>query len=211
MSHIQAMIAFFDIAEKLKCALRHSWLSDSDRQESVAEHTWMMCLMAIAFFQHMKVPVDQLRVLKIVIVHDLVEALDGDTPAFMTTDAQQKEAIEREHLQKITHDLSTELRTEITELWEEYVAAKTPEAKMAKALDKLEVIMQHNRADIASWIQGDFDIQPYYQDEKFNFDEFFRAFKDYVDRMSMEKIYAAQAQHKISAQHRERYENSRDH
>src|SRR5215469_6779638 len=84
-----AILGFLRVAERLKCELRHSWLS-TGRRESVAEHTWQMALMALLTYRHLEHPVAIERVLKTVLIHDLVEAEVGDVPFFETGSAKER-------------------------------------------------------------------------------------------------------------------------
>lgn len=138
---ILGALDFLREAERLKCTLRSGYTSDG-RPESTAEHTWRLCLMAIVFAEEFD-GVDILRLLKLCIVHDLGEALSGDIPAVMQTEGSSKSEQERADLRVLTRALHPEKRAEILGLWEEYEAATTPEAVLAKGLDKLETILQH--------------------------------------------------------------------
>jgi putative hydrolase of HD superfamily len=146
MSEGQQLLEFLHDAEKLKTVLRHSWLS-SGRRESVAEHSWRMALMAMMLNQYLKAPTDLLKTLKLTLVHDLVEVHYQDNPAFKKQPDDKAEQ-ERKALTKIVKPLPRQLAKELMDLWEEYEARATPEAKLATALDKLEVLIQHNEADV---------------------------------------------------------------
>nr|WP_255726326.1 HD domain-containing protein [Microvirga sp. ACRRW] len=134
-------LEFLREAEKLKCTLRSGFTSDG-RPESTAEHTWRLCLMALVFADEFE-GIDLLHLIKLCIVHDLGEALSGDIPAIMQTEGSSKSAQERADLELLTKSLHAEKCVEILALWEEYEAAQTPEAVLAKGLDKLETILQH--------------------------------------------------------------------
>ena len=140
-----------ELAERLKFELRHSWLS-SGRQESVAEHTWQMALMAVLMHRHLEKPAELGRSLEMIIVHDLVEAEAGDVP-FFETGARQDAKAERERaaIDRIRNLLPPGTGDHVHALWHEFEAMETPEAKFAKALDHLEVQIQHNRADFGTW------------------------------------------------------------
>ncbi len=143
------------LAEKLKYEMRHSWLSNG-RQESVAEHTWRMSLMAILVQPYLDKEVNMEKLLKMVIIHDLVEAEAGDIPAFDTMNSQElqlkKQENEQQAMLNIKHTLEGPLREELYHLWMEFEEKETYEAKVANALDKLEVKIQHNEADIRTWL-----------------------------------------------------------
>lgn len=142
-SELDGVLTFLRSAEWLKDTLRTSHTS-SGRSESVAEHTWRLCLMA-ALLRDEFPEVDFSRLVRICIVHDLGEAVGGDIPAVAQTTGPPKAAQERRDLQAILTPLPDRLRDEMLSLWDEYEAAATPEARVAKALDKLETILQHNQ------------------------------------------------------------------
>ncbi|HEX2189006.1 MAG TPA: HD domain-containing protein [Longimicrobiaceae bacterium] len=143
-SEIEGTLEFLRAAEALKTTLRSGWTSAGE-PESVAEHSWRLCLMALVI--HPAFPgVDFARLVKICIVHDLGEAVGGDVPApEQARRGGSKAADERRDLLHLLAPLPAPLREEITGLWDEYEAASTPEARLAKALDKLETILQHTQ------------------------------------------------------------------
>lgn len=104
-TNIAELYAFIVRAEKLKVELRHSWNSDPNRQESVAEHSWMMALLAMAIFDEIDIEVDQLKVMKMVAIHDLAEAITGDIPSFATEARVGKYKREQEAMRTILTDL----------------------------------------------------------------------------------------------------------
>jgi len=136
-------LEFLREAERLKSTLRSGFTSVG-RPESVAEHTWRLCLMALVFADEFG-DIDALRLIKLCIVHDLGEALSGDIPAVMQTEDSGKSVRERADLAVLTRSLDPAKRAEILSLWEEYEAAASPEAVLAKGLDKLETILQHSQ------------------------------------------------------------------
>ncbi|MGQ0561201.1 MAG: HD domain-containing protein [Gemmatimonadota bacterium] len=142
-SEIEGVLEFLRAAEKLKNTVRTSWTS-SGQPESVAQHTWRLCLMALVFAPSYP-DIDSARLIKICIIHDLGEAIGGDIPAIQQVPGVSKAGKEREDLLELLSPLPERLREEITALWDEYEAATSREAKLAKALDKLETIMQHNQ------------------------------------------------------------------
>lgn len=143
-SELGNILEFLRAAEALKTATRSGWTS-AGQPESVAEHTWRLCLMALVL--HRDFPeVDFARLIKICIIHDLGEAIGGDVPAPEQANLPAgKSDAERRDLLTLLSPLPAELRDEITALWDEYEAAATPEARLAKALDKLETILQHTQ------------------------------------------------------------------
>ncbi|HEY0018573.1 MAG TPA: HD domain-containing protein [Longimicrobium sp.] len=142
-SEIEGVLEFLRAAEALKNTHRSAWTSGG-QPESVAEHTWRLCLMAMLLADGFP-EVDFARLVKICIIHDLGEAIGGDIPAIHQVPGESKAAQERADLLQLLAPLPERMRAEITGLWDEYEAAATPEARLAKALDKLETIMQHNQ------------------------------------------------------------------
>jgi putative hydrolase of HD superfamily len=143
MSEILGLLQFLREAERLKSVYRTSWTS-SGQQESVASHTWRLSLMALVFEPFFP-EIDIGRLLKICIVHDLGEAIGGDIPATAQHDQHPKAEQERHDLLLLLEPLPESIKQEILALWDEYEAARSPEARVAKALDKLETILQHNQ------------------------------------------------------------------
>ena len=127
---VQDILQFYQKAEKLKTTMRHSWLSDISRQESSAEHSWMLSLLAIILADQLDTSVDQLKTLKLVIVHDLAEALTGDIPSFEISSRQNgKHEAEKKALKSIVSTLPKKAAKEILTLWQEFEDCQTPEAK----------------------------------------------------------------------------------
>lgn len=149
---IQRILSVLRLAERLKSELRHSWLS-SGRRESVAEHTWQMALMAVLMHRHLEHPVNLERTLAMITVHDLVEAIAGDVPFFETGERKaMKRASELAAIEEIRAMLASETGELVAGLWHEFEDRTTPEAKFAVAIDNLEVQIQHNQADLATWL-----------------------------------------------------------
>ncbi|HEX2249341.1 MAG TPA: HD domain-containing protein [Gemmatimonadales bacterium] len=140
---LEGVLMFLRAAERLKIVSRSAWTSDG-QPESVAEHSWRLCLMAMLLYGQAP-DVDLLRLLKMCVIHDLGEALGGDVPAPAQSEVPGKAAQERSDLIQLLEPLSPALRREILELWDAYEAAQTREAILAKGLDKLETILQHNQ------------------------------------------------------------------
>lgn len=143
------VLDFLRAAERLKSTTRTGYTS-AGQQESVAEHTWRLCLMALVLRPAFP-EIDFAKLVKICIIHDLGEAIHGDVSAPEQARRAAAGALagkaeqERRDLLELLGPLPVAVRDEITVLWDEYEAAESPEAKLAKGLDKLETIMQHNQ------------------------------------------------------------------
>jgi putative hydrolases of HD superfamily len=142
---LEGILAFLRSAERLKTVTRSGWTSAGQR-ESVAEHTWRLCLMAMVLYGRDD-RIDLGKLLRMCLIHDLGEAIGGDIPApeQARDGAGGKAARERDDLLELIHPLPDEARAEITGLWDEYEAAESAEARLAKGLDKLETILQHTQ------------------------------------------------------------------
>lgn len=206
---LQNIFDFFKLAENLKTELRHSWTSNSERRESVAEHTWMALLVALTLIDKVEKELDSNKVFRMLIIHDLVEVFAKDIPSHEISQRQdEKQDNEREALKKIVTTLSSKEAENIVNLWEEFEARETDEAKFSYALDKFECLLQHNIADIKTWDEGDFRytfIER--QDTPFNYNSFMRKLKDNLDDWTYDKIKEAEAIDKIPEENLIRYRN----
>jgi putative hydrolase of HD superfamily len=137
-----AYLAFFRAAEPLKDTLRSGHTAQG-RRESSAEHSWRLCLMAVALEEELA-GVDAGRLLRMLVVHDLGEALVGDVPAPEQRD--DKTAEERLAMKSLLASLPAAAAARMMALWEEYNAAESPEARLAKGLDRLETVLQHSQS-----------------------------------------------------------------
>ena len=148
-SELTGILDFLRAAERLKSTTRTGYTS-AGTQESVAEHTWRLCLMALVLRPAFP-EIDFAKLVKICIIHDLGEAVHGDVSAPEQARRAAAGALagkaeqERRDLIELLTPLPPVVHDEITALWDEYEAAQSLEAKLAKALDKLETIMQHNQ------------------------------------------------------------------
>jgi len=158
----KALLKFMALAEKLKCNLRHSWTS-STRQESVAEHSWRLCVFAWLvrkdFPDH-----DMEKVLLMCLFHDLGEAVTGDIPTFLKT--QEHEDDETKAVNSILNLLDEHDLKVLLDLFDEMRRQDTKEAKLFKALDKLEAVIQHNEAPISTWIPLEYELNLTHGDEE---------------------------------------------
>lgn len=178
------LLSVLNVAEKLKCTLRHCHTS-TGRQESVAEHSWRIALMAMLLKPEFP-EVDTDRVIRMCLIHDLGEAFTGDIPAFDKTEAD----IAREDAQfdAWVQTLPTGTRQEFADLLLEMNAQQTAEAKLYKALDKLEAVIQHDQADIATWLPLEYDLQLRYGAENVTFSPYLQELKAAIDTWTREKI-----------------------
>lgn len=185
---IRAYLDLMHTVEKLKCELRHSWTSDG-RRESVAEHTWRLALMA--YFVKDEFPeADADKVILMCLCHDLGEVFIGDIPAFEKTEADS--AAEDAAVNAWLARLPAPYNAELSALFAEMAAQKTLEAKIYKALDKLEALIQHNEADIATWLPLEYELNFTYGSEETAFCSYMERLRAEINRDCAEKIRAAE-------------------
>ena len=142
------LLKILRVAEKLKCNTRHC-VTSTGRPESVAEHSWRLALMAMLLAGEFP-ELDLNRVIRMCLIHDLGEAFTGDIPTFVKTDADSRR--EDDLFDRWIQTLPADVRGEWESLLEEMNAQKTGEAKLYKALDRLEAVIQHNESDIDTWL-----------------------------------------------------------
>jgi len=192
-SEISSILKVLHLAERLKFELRHSYLS-SGRQESVAEHSWRMALMAVLIEPLLNVRIDTARLLRMIIIHDLVEAEARDVSALdVLRDPSlrvQKEERERVAIGNICAALKDTNGQEIYDLFYEFEHKQTYESRVANALDKLEVQLQHNHADITTWEEIEYDMS-YMMDKHVLFDPVLKELKDQIEKEAEQKMKAA--------------------
>ena len=181
---IGALLQALHVAEQLKNNTRHSWTSDG-RHESVAEHSWRVTLMA--YFVKDEYPdLDMNRVLLMCLIHDLGEAFTGDIPAFVKTVADEER--ESALLSPWVSSLPEPFREEMDELYREMDAQETAEARLYKALDRMETIIQHNEAPISTWLPLEYEKNLVYGKEQCAFSPYTSALQERVKNDCLEKI-----------------------
>lgn len=181
---IEDYIRITDIFEALKRNTRHSWLSDG-RRESVAEHSWR--LSAMAYFIKDEFPgADISKVIMMCIFHDIGEAFTGDIPAFLKNDDDENR--EEGAVEKFLGSLPEPYRKELSELFREMAEQNTTEAKIYKALDKMEAVIQHNEADISSWLPLEYDLQLNYGEKEVEFSDYMKLLKKAANDKTLIKI-----------------------
>ncbi len=172
------------VAERLKDATRHCYTRNG-RHESVAEHSCMMTLMA--FFIKDEFPeADMDKVIKMCIIHDLGEAFTGDIPTFDKTSENEK--TEEEMLYGWVNTLPENYRAEMTALYDEMARRETVEAKIYKAIDSLEALIQHNISDLSTWIPREYELNKTYADDKVAFSEYLRELREEIRKDTFKKL-----------------------
>ncbi|WP_339822318.1 HD domain-containing protein [Sulfitobacter dubius] len=148
---LDQQIAFLNEADKLKTILRGTTLCDASRAENSAEHSWHLTLYALVLADQAGPEVDINRVIKMLILHDLVEIDAGDNPIFGDYDAADMEAQEQIAADRIFGLLPPDLRDDLRGIWEEFETTESPSARFAKSLDRFQPPMQNLASGGGSW------------------------------------------------------------
>lgn len=184
---IRQILDFLRAAEQLKSTLRSGFTAQG-RPESTAEHTWRLCLM-VMLFEDVYPDLDHHRLLKLCIIHDLGEALHGDIPAIHQDPAVDKSIEERRHFVTLLAPLPADKQRELLALWDEYNAVATPEARLAKAFDKLETVLQHTQGRNPPDFDYTFNLS--YARQYTDLDELIRELRAQIDRETARRAAAA--------------------
>ena len=184
---VKTLLQILHTTERLKDVTRHAYTSGG-RHESVAEHSWRITLMA--YFLRDEFPeADMDKVIRMCLIHDLGECFTGDIPTFLKTAAH--EATEEKLLSGWVSSLPEPYRSEMADLYREMDARETLEAKIYKALDNLEAVIQHDEADLATWLPLEYDLQLRYGAENVTFSPYMQALKAEIDDWTRRKITGA--------------------
>ena len=151
MNRLLQQIAFIKEIDKLKYINRKTKLFNSDRHENDAEHSWHLAMMTIVLAEHSNTKIDVLKVLKMVLIHDIVEIDSGDVFIFDTTKNHNNTAEEFKAAKRIFGMLPEEQATELIALWLEFENGETNEAKFAKTMDRFEPILQNASNNGGTW------------------------------------------------------------
>lgn len=172
------------VAGRLKDMTRHSWTKNG-RRESVAEHSWRLCM--LAYFLRDEFPeADMDKVLHMCLVHDMGEAFTGDIPSFEKTEADEDR--ESRMLYDWVDSLPETYSKELKALYGEMDALETLEARIYKALDKMEAVIQHNEADLSTWIPLEYTLNLTYGTEQADFHKYLKELRAMVLEDSKAKI-----------------------
>lgn len=153
LERLKQQMAFIKEIDKLKKIARQSYLSDGSRKENDAEHSWHLAMLCLILSEHANENIDVLRVMSMVLIHDLVEIDAGDTYAYDTVGNQTKRAREEKAADRIFNILPQDQAVYIRELWEEFEECKTMESKFANALDRIQPIMLNDASDGKAWME----------------------------------------------------------
>lgn len=150
-ARLTAQLAFVIEIDRLKGVLRRTTLCDGSRHENSAEHSWHLATIAAVFAEYAGAGVDVARVVRMVLVHDLVEIDAGDTFAYDASADLTRATREQLAADRLFGLLPPDQGAEMRALWEEFEAGVTEEARFATALDRLQPLLNNDRADGGSW------------------------------------------------------------
>ncbi|WP_411104606.1 HD domain-containing protein [Streptomyces sp. cmx-4-9] len=148
---LRQQIEFVIEVDRLKNVFRQSPLLAADRKENDAEHSWHLALMTLVLAEHADEPVDTSKVLALVLVHDLVEIYAGDTFLYDTAGAADQEEREQRAADKLFALLPPDQQEHFRALWDEFEARETPEARFAKAMDRLQPLLLNYGNQGGTW------------------------------------------------------------
>ena len=182
----EELLRILSRAGRLKTTTRHCY-TEEGRKESVADHSWRIALMAMLMtgideYRNL----DMNKVIRMCLIHDLGESFTGDIPTFEKTEADS--GFEDGLFLSWVNTFPEPQRSEWTGLLNEMDAGETREAKLYKALDKLEALISHNESDISTWLPLEYELQFTYGQENMKFSNYMTELRAQVDDWSREKI-----------------------
>ncbi len=183
----EKLLEIIHTTEKLKDTMRHCYTSQG-RRESVAEHSWRIALMT--YFVRDEFPeADMDKVIRMCLIHDLGEIFTGDIPTFLKTDAdeQKEEALLTEWVRSLPEPYAEEMEA----LYREMEEQQTVEARVYKAMDSLEAVIQHNESDISTWVDNEYELQMTYGNNRVGFSEYLTELREVIRQESADKIEAS--------------------
>ena len=183
----RTLIDILTTTEKLKSVTRHCYTS-SGRHESVAEHCWMSAMTALLLRDEFP-NADMDKVIKMCLIHDMGEAFTGDIPAFDKDDGHEQR--EAQLLDGWVTSLPEPYRSEFQALYAEMDARQTLEARIYKAIDNMEAVIQHNLSDISTWIPLEYELNLTYGNDKVGFSQYFTELREEIRKDTQTKINSA--------------------
>lgn len=151
MDRLKRQIGFIVELDKLKTIVRQSWLADGSRRENSAEHSWHVALMALVLAEHANADMDLARVVKLLLLHDVVEIDAGDVLIYDVAGNVSKPERERQAAERIYGMLPDDQAAELRALWEEFEMGETTEARFAASLDRLMPLLHNFLTEGRAW------------------------------------------------------------
>ena len=148
-------IGFILEVDRLKSVLRRGYVADGSRHENTAEHSWTLALMAIVLAEHAAEPIDVARVVRMVVIHDLVEVDAGDTYVYDEAGRASKEARERAAADRLYGLLPADQGAELRALWDEFEHGTGAEARFARSVDRFAGFLLNHASGGRAWREND--------------------------------------------------------
>ena len=165
-NNLSKQVSFIKEIDKIKYIQRKTKLFNSNRPENDAEHSWHLAMMTIVLAEHSDTPIDVLKVIKMVLIHDIVEIDAGDTFIYDTQNSHTNTDNERMAAKRIFGLLPKEQADELISIWEEFETGETHEAKFAKSMDRFEPLLQNTSNNGGTWKEFDVDYEKVYEKKK---------------------------------------------
>ena len=174
--------------DQVKNILRMTSIADGSRRENDAEHSWSLAMMAVLFAEYVDDQIDLLKVIKMVLIHDLVEIHAGDTFCFDEAGMQDKEAREQASADKIFGLLEHDQGQELRQLWEEFESCETLEAEYAAMLDRLQPLIMNYINEGGTWAQHQISVEQVYKRNQITLEKGPQVFKDFIHEVIEECV-----------------------
>lgn len=178
------LLKALSIAARLKDTTRHCY-TKKGRHESVAEHSWMMSLMAFLLMDEFP-QADMNKVIQMCIIHDLGECFTGDIPTFDKNEHNSE--LESELLNQWVNTLPDNISDKMKALYQEMDERTTIEAKLFKAIDSQEALIQHNFSDLSTWTEYEKTFNLTYADDKVQFSDYMKLLREEIRKDTMLKL-----------------------
>ncbi len=185
--NILKQVTFIKEIDKLKYIQRKTKLFNSDRHENDAEHSWHLAMMTIVLAEYSDEQIDVLKVLKMVLIHDIVEIDAGDTFIYDATKSHTNTEEELIAAKRIFGLLPIEQAEEFIAIWEEFEEGITDEAKFARSMDRFEPLLQNTSNDGGTWSEFNVPYQKVY-DKKMEIKNGSRAIWDYAENLINQSV-----------------------
>ncbi len=183
----RTLLNFLSRIERLKTNGRHS-VTAGGITESVAAHSWRLAVLAMLILPEFP-QIDGNKLIRMCLVHDFGEAITGDIPSFLKT--KENEQTEENAIEKLLLTLQEPQRGALSALFAEMDALETPEARLYKALDKMEAVIQHNESDISTWLPLEYELQQTYAIENAAEFPYLQKLRELMLQDTIDKIHKA--------------------
>lgn len=188
MERFKKQLNFLIEIDQVKNILRMTSIADGSRRENDAEHSWSLAMMAVLFAEYVDDQIDLLKVIKMVLIHDLVEIHAGDTFCFDEAGMQDKEAREQASADKIFGLLEHDQGQELRQLWEEFESCETLEAEYAAMLDRLQPLIMNYINEGGTWTQHHISVEQVYKRNQITLEKGPQVFKDFIHEVIEECV-----------------------